>query len=84
MRLSLLAERVLGSHHPDFTYPLRTSRYRRAVRAKKVFLQHGVMGTKWMVPNYGRGAGDFETDVFIASSEREKHYLVGDFGWRPS
>ncbi|MFL6098443.1 MAG: CDP-glycerol glycerophosphotransferase family protein [Actinomycetales bacterium] len=83
IRATLLAERVFGSHHPDFLYPVRTPRFKRAVRATRVFLQHGVMGTKWMVPNYGKASGDFETDLFIVSSEREKQYIVGDFGYDP-
>lgn len=83
IRAALTAERVLGSHHPDFVYPLRTRRFRRAVRATRVFLQHGVMGTKWMVPNYGKGTPGFETDLFIVSSEREKQYIVSDFGYDP-
>jgi CDP-glycerol glycerophosphotransferase len=80
---ALRAERVLGSHHPDYLYPLRTPTMRRAVRAGKVFLQHGVMGTKWMVPNYGKNIPGFETDLFVVSSEREKQYIVGDFGYDP-
>jgi CDP-glycerol glycerophosphotransferase len=83
IRATLLAERVFGSHHPDFLYPVRTRQFRRAVRATRVFLQHGVMGTKWMVPNYGRANDDFETDLFVVSSEREKEYIVGDFGYDP-
>jgi CDP-glycerol glycerophosphotransferase len=80
---ALRAERVLGSHHPDYLYPLRTPTMRRAVHAGKVFLQHGVMGTKWMVPNYGKNIPGFETDLFVVSSEREKQYIVGDFGYDP-
>jgi len=83
VRVSLLAEKVLGSHHPDFLYPLRTEQYRRAVRATRIFLQHGVMAIKWMAPLYGKGASDFDTDLFIVSSQREKQYIVSDFGWRP-
>jgi CDP-glycerol glycerophosphotransferase len=83
IRLSLLADKVLGSHHPDFLYPVRTPGYRRAMRATRIFLQHGVMGTKWMVPNYGKGRGGFETDLFVVSSEREKEYIVSDFGYHP-
>src|SRR6185436_6971910 len=83
VRATLTAERIVGSHHPDFLYPLRTPRFRRAVRATKVFLQHGVMGTKWMVPNYGKEAPGFETDLFIVSSEREKQYIVNDFEYDP-
>jgi CDP-glycerol glycerophosphotransferase len=83
VRLSLLATRVLGSHHPDFLYPLRTEQFRKAVRAARVFLQHGVIAIKWMTPLYGKGLSDFDTDLFIVSSEREKQYIVSDFGWRP-
>ncbi len=83
IRLSLLASRVVGSHHPEFLYPVRSARYRRAVRAVRVFLQHGVMGIKWMAPMYGKGRSDFETDLFIVSSEREKEYIVSDFGYEP-
>ena len=68
---------------PDFLYPTRLPQFRRAVRGVKVFLQHGVMGTKWMVPNYGRNSPGFETDLFLVSSEREKEYIVSDFGYRP-
>jgi CDP-glycerol glycerophosphotransferase len=84
IRAALTAERVIGSHHPDFVYPLRTRRFRHTVRATRIFLQHGVMGTKWMVPNYGKGTSAFETDLFIVSSEREKEYIVEDFGYDPA
>ncbi|MCG2622253.1 CDP-glycerol glycerophosphotransferase family protein [Arthrobacter sp. I2-34] len=80
---ALRAERFIGSHHPDFLYPTRLPQFRRAARGVKVFLQHGVMGTKWMVPNYGRNSPDFETDLFLVSSDREKEYIVSDFGYPP-
>ena len=81
---ALLADRVARLPPPGL--PLsRCARptIRRAVRAGKVFLQHGVMGTKWMVPNYGKNIPGFETDLFVVSSEREKQYIVGDFGYDP-
>ncbi len=81
IRLTLLADKVIGTHHPDFLYPLRTKEFDRAVRATKVFLQHGVMGTKWMTSLYGKWTAGFDTDLVIASSEREREYLVSDFGY---
>jgi CDP-glycerol glycerophosphotransferase len=84
IRATLLADRVFSSHHPDYLYPVRTKGFRRSVRATKIFLQHGVMGTKWMVPNYGQSVEAFETDLFIVSSDREKEYIVGDFGYEAS
>ena len=79
----LRADRLVGTHHADFLYPTRSPSFTRRVRAPKVFLQHGVMGTKWMAPNYGKKVPSFETDLFLVSSEREKEYIVQDFGYRP-
>jgi CDP-glycerol glycerophosphotransferase len=79
----LQAERIVGSHHPDFLYPSRSPRFRRRVRAEKVFLQHGVTGAKWMVPNYGKQVSSFETSLVCVCSEREKQFFVDDFGYAP-
>jgi CDP-glycerol glycerophosphotransferase len=83
IRLTLLATKIVGSHHPDFLYPVRTKEFDRAVRATRVFLQHGVMGTKWMATFYGRWAPGFEADLFIVSSRREREYIISDFGYHP-
>ncbi len=80
---TLIATRVISSHHPDYLYPLRTKRFNRAVKAMKVFLQHGVMGTKNMVANYGKHARGFDTDLFLVSSTFEKEMIVNDFGYDP-
>ncbi|MFB6469124.1 CDP-glycerol glycerophosphotransferase family protein [Cytobacillus sp. Hz8] len=80
---TLMATRIIGSHHPDYLYPIRTEKFKKAVKAKKVFLQHGVMGTKNMVYNYGVISSSFETDLFIVSSDYEKSYIVQDFGYDP-
>lgn len=77
----LMATRVIGSHHPDYLYPLRTKEFNKKVKAKKVFLQHGVMGTKNMVANYGKTAPGFSTDIFMVSSLFEKEMIVNDFGY---
>ncbi|GAA4364870.1 CDP-glycerol glycerophosphotransferase family protein [Paeniglutamicibacter cryotolerans] len=82
-RLALLADRFIGTHHPDYLYPTRMPEFRSKATGYRVFLQHGVMGTKWMVPNYGKRSTSFETDLFCVSSEREKEYIVGDFGYSP-
>ncbi|WP_077614027.1 CDP-glycerol glycerophosphotransferase family protein [Caenibacillus caldisaponilyticus] len=80
---TLMATKVIGSHHPDYLYPLRTKAFKKAVKATKVFLQHGVMGTKNMVANYGKNAPGFETDLFLVSSDFEKNMIVQDFGYDP-
>ncbi|MBK5499427.1 CDP-glycerol glycerophosphotransferase family protein [Peribacillus sp. TH14] len=80
IKKTLESTRVISSHHPDYLYPLRTSAFKRRVKAVKVFLQHGVMGTKNMVANYGKHAtSGFNTDVFLVSSDFEKNMIVTDF-----
>jgi CDP-glycerol glycerophosphotransferase len=81
---TLMAKRIIGSHHPDYLYPLRTANFKNVVKAKKVFLQHGVMGTKNTVHFYGVKSPSFETDLFIVSSDYEKSYIVQDFGYNPA
>ncbi len=80
---TLIAKKVISSHHPDYLYPLRTNIFKKKVKATKVFLQHGVMGTKNMVANYGKNAEGFETDLFMVSSDFEKKMIVEDFGYSP-
>lgn len=80
---ALTARRIIGSHHPDYLFPIRSKRFKNAAKGIKVFLQHGVMGTKNMIANYGKSSQGFETDMFIVSSEFEKEMIVNDFGYNP-
>lgn len=82
-RAVLLASRLVGSHHPEYLYPVRTNEFKRKVRATKVFQQHGVMGTKWMANLYGHGVAGFEADCFLVSSPSEKEMIQRDFGYAP-
>src|SRR5699024_2194723 len=83
IRLTLMATRIIGSHHPDYLFPLRTKEFEKKVKAKKIFLQHGVMGTKNMIANYGKEAPGFSTDLFLVSSEFEREMIINDFGYDP-
>lgn len=74
----LQASKIIGSHHPDYLYPLRTKEFENKLVAKKVFLQHGVIGTKNMKANYGKNAKGFDTDLFLVSSQLEKEIIVND------
>ncbi|WP_066190648.1 CDP-glycerol glycerophosphotransferase family protein [Gracilibacillus timonensis] len=80
---TLIATKVISSHHPDYLYPIRTDKFKNKVKADKVFLQHGIMGTKNMIANYGKQAPGFDTDFFIVSSNFEKQMIVTDFGYSP-
>ena len=83
IQVALAADRIIGTHHPDFLYPTREPQFERALRAEKVFLQHGVTAAKWMVPNYGRYVRGFDVDLITVCSEREKEFFVKDFGYAP-
>lgn len=78
---TVIARKVISSHHPDYLYPLRTPTFKKKIKPDKVFLQHGVMGTKNMVANYGKQAQGFDTDLFMVSSDFEKDMIVHDFGY---
>lgn len=82
--VALSADKIIGTHAPDFLYPTREPDFKRRLKATKVFLQHGVVAAKWMVPTYGKHSDDFETDLVIVSSDREKEFFVKDFGYAPS
>ncbi|MCC2248688.1 MAG: CDP-glycerol glycerophosphotransferase family protein [Bacillota bacterium] len=80
---TIMAEKIVSSHHPDYLYPIRTYAFKKKVKADKVFLQHGIMGTKNMVANYGKNAPNFDTDFFMVSSDFEKQMIVNDFNYDP-
>lgn len=79
----LMASRIIGSHHPDYLYPLRTNEFKRKVKGLKVFIQHGVIGTKNIVHFYGKTSPSFQTDLFLVSSDLEKSIIVNDLGYNP-
>lgn len=81
--LTLRAERIVGSHHPEYLYPSRSRAFAQLVRARHVFLQHGVIAMKWMAQTYGKDVPSFRTDLFVVSSEREKQFIVHDLGYDP-
>lgn len=82
VELMFRAERVAGSHHPDYVYPSRSRMLTRAVDPIKIFLQHGVIGIRRLEKLYGRASSSFDTDMFVVSSEREKEYIISDLGYR--
>lgn len=77
----LAAERILSSHHPDYLLPLRGPAFVRAVTARRIFLQHGVLGTKNLTSTYGYEAPGFTAEAFLTSSERERQIVVEELGW---
>lgn len=83
LELMFRAEKVLGTHHPEYLYPSRSRMLNRMVDPVKIFLQHGVIAIRRVDPLYGRSVEGFDTDLFLVSSEREKQIIVDDLGYRP-
>jgi len=81
-RVSLEAKRLVGTHHFENILPSWHRAVTDRARGIRVFLQHGVMGTKNMVDLYGVGTG-LMADHFVVSSVFEKEMIVNDFGYRP-
>jgi len=76
------ADYICGTHHPDSLYPIRSKEYIKNISAKKIFLQHGVFGTKNITPIYAKWVNEFYTDLFITSSEKERQIAIVDMGYR--
>lgn len=79
--LIVKADYICGTHHPDFLYPNRSKQFTKCLRAKKVFLQHGVLGVKNISGFYGKALNDFQTDLFITSSQIEKNIVLNDMDY---
>ncbi|NWO00086.1 CDP-glycerol glycerophosphotransferase family protein [Tetragenococcus halophilus] len=75
------ADYICGTHHPDSLYPIRSREYIKNISAKKIFLQHGVFGTKNIAPIYAKWVNEFYTDLFITSSEKERQIAIIDMGY---
>lgn len=84
VRVAFLASRLAGTHHAEYLLPSRHPAVVSGVRAVRVFLRHGISGTKNMTANYGRFAPGFATDRFHVSSDREYRVAVDAFGYRPA
>lgn len=70
---------LISTHHPDYLLPLSDESILNK-KTYKIFLQHGVMGTKYMADFYGKYSNNpFEVDKVCVSSEREKDMLIKDF-----
>lgn len=78
------AKYICGTHHPDSLYPIRSKEYIKNIQAKKIFLQHGVFGTKNIAPIYAKSVNEFYTDLFITSSQKERQIAISDLGYSPS
>lgn len=77
-KLILKADYICATHYPDYLYPTNSKIYTQRIKATKIFLQHGVLGTKNLTGINGNQLKEFNVDLFITSSEREKEIVVRD------
>lgn len=76
--IMLHADYICTTHHPELIFPTNSAIYTKKIKATRVFLQHGVLGVKNLSNINGNQLKDFNVDLFIASSEREKEIVVRD------
>ncbi|UOB21208.1 CDP-glycerol glycerophosphotransferase family protein [Macrococcus armenti] len=72
------ADKIFTTHHPELIFPLSNKEYVNSVKAERIFLQHGVLGTKNLTQINGNQLNDFNVDKFVVSSDREKQIVVRD------
>lgn len=78
---TIAASRIISTHHPNYLYPSKMIMFEKKVKAKRIFLQHGVLATKNMVKNYGNYRNGFKVDQFLVSSNFEKDIVKKDLGY---
>lgn len=77
-RVAYLAQVICGTHDYKVLLPTINHDFLTMIKAKIVFLQHGVLGTKNLIDINGRRFDTFYADVFVTSSEREKKIVTND------
>jgi CDP-glycerol glycerophosphotransferase (TagB/SpsB family) len=82
---SLLASRLIGSHHAEYLFASRDRPVARHTRGVRIFLQHGITAAKNVTAIYARqGTLELPTERFLVSSELERRIVIEDYGYRPS
>lgn len=82
--IALKSDALIGTHSVHHLLPTIDNKFRRKIKAKTIFLQHGVIAQKWMAPVYGKkNKSGFTADQVIVSSQREKEFIVHDLGFHP-
>ncbi|MBD7937193.1 CDP-glycerol glycerophosphotransferase family protein [Cytobacillus sp. Sa5YUA1] len=79
IKKSLQASAFIGTHDLDYILPFKGIKYENYRKAKKIFLQHGVLGRK-NVP-YHKVYYEYPFDLFIVSSQAEKDMVIEQFGY---
>ncbi len=78
------ADVLCHTHSSSYALPFATYHTEALIQTKqKLFLQHGVIGSKDVSHIYGKKLPHPFTDLFVVSSEREKQLIARDYGFHP-
>lgn len=72
---------LIASHNPYYLLPLTHTEFQNEIKAKRIFIQHGVFGTKNIANIYGKSVDNFNVDMFVVSSHKEKKFAIDDLGY---
>lgn len=78
----LEAKTIYCSHHFYHLYPFRHEGFEKKIKARKIFIQHGVLGVKFM-DIYDRSVKRFDPDLFVVSSQFEKEMVTRSLHYNP-
>ncbi|PCK19613.1 hypothetical protein CEY02_16490 [Bacillus pumilus] len=79
---TLQATHFIGSHDLEYFLPFKIPQYRHTKKAKRIFLQHGVMGRK--SAEYHRFFYQYPFHIVCVSSVYEKNMMMDHFGYKES
>lgn len=77
----LRASHLISSHHPEYLFPIHNLEFKKKIKAKKVFIQHGILGTKNISNIYAKTSRNFDVNMFIVSSEKERKIVIDDLNF---
>lgn len=73
---------ICHTHMSEYVLPFITNQTEKYVeKPHRVFLQHGIIGSKDVSNLYGRKAHDRIADLFVVSSYREQALIHRDYGF---
>src|SRR5699024_3944441 len=82
LKLFEKADVIVHSHTPNYVLPFLTNFLENQVKTKyKLFLQHGVIGSRNVSDIYGRKDNNEFTNLFVVSSEREKNEVIEKYNY---
>ncbi|WP_144469790.1 CDP-glycerol glycerophosphotransferase family protein [Bacillus pumilus] len=79
---TLQATHFIGSHDLEYFLPFKIPQYQHTKKAKRIFLQHGVMGRK--SAEYHRFFYQYPFHIVCVSSVYEKKMMMDHFGYKES